>query len=81
MPADHFSVLVPNSKIDEVAAFLVSSFQHLGFKEFMRPIPTVVGLGDNTPFLWLSGFDSSEIDEKALEIIGKKQHIALTAQS
>jgi hypothetical protein len=83
MPLDHFSLLVPQSKLDPMVTFLTSSLQHLGFKEYMRPVPTVVGMGDATPFFWLSGLDPSNGngEEKVLEGLLKRQHIAFTADS
>jgi hypothetical protein len=81
MPLDHFSIVVPNSKLDGVAAFLTSSLHHMGFKEYNRPIPTVIGMGDKVPFLWLAGLDPKDGDVKTQEAVVKRQHIAFTAES
>jgi hypothetical protein len=80
MPVDHFSLSVPQSQLESVITFLVSSLQHLGFKEHMRPIPSVVGLGEATPYLWITGLDPVDGDEKTYETLLKKTHIAFTAQ-
>lgn len=81
MPLDHFSITVPTSSVDGVAKFLVSSLGHMGFKEFVRPIPTVVGLGDSKPWLWISGKDAENGDQKSQEALLKGTHVALTAES
>lgn len=81
MPLDHFSIYIPISKIDAIVAFLTSSLQHLGFKEFIRPVPFVVGMGESKPYFWITGINPEEVDEKMLEVLLKKQHIAFTAES
>lgn len=80
MPLDHFSVLVPTSKIDAMVTFLTSSLDHLGFKVYMRPAPHVVGMGDGTPYLWLAGLGPEDGDEKMQEGLVKRQHVAFTAE-
>ena len=57
MPLDHFAFHVPQSKLDGVVTFLVDSLQHMGFKEFMRPMPGLVAMGDTTPWLWISSLN------------------------
>ena len=64
-----------------MVTFLTSSLQHMGFKEHMRPIPSVVGMGDATPFLWTAGLSSKDGDEKTQETLLKRQHVAFTAES
>lgn len=44
-------------------------------------MPTVVGMGDAVPFLWIDGLGTKDIDEKTQESLPKKQHIAFTAES
>ena len=44
MPADHFSLVVPQAKLEDLVSFLTNSLGHLGFKEMMRPVPNVVEL-------------------------------------
>ncbi len=81
MPLDHFSLMVPQPKLEGMVAFLTSSLQHMGFKEFFRPIPSVVGMGDAAPFMWIAGVDPKDADEKTQETLLKRQHIAFTAES
>jgi hypothetical protein len=33
MPADHFTLTVPEAKLEEIVTFLTSSMEHMGFKE------------------------------------------------
>jgi len=80
MPIDHAAVVVPQSKLDELVAFLLTSLSHLGFKEIMRPAPHAVGLGDVAPFFWLTGVEDADVDAKTLELILKKTHVAFTAE-
>lgn len=47
----------------------------------MRPIPTVIGMGDATPFLWITGIDISDADLKAADKFYKGQHTAFMAES
>jgi len=84
MPLDHFSIVVPQAKFEGLITFLAASLKHLGFTEHMRPIPTVVGMGDSTPFFWITAFDAGEEEEedsKVQETLLKKQHIAFAAES
>lgn len=81
MPADHFTIVVPQPKFEGVITFLTTSLAHMGFKEHMRPVPTVVGLGEQHPYLWFVGLDPKDADEKTQEAILKHVHIAFTAES
>lgn len=81
MPVDHFSLVVPSSKLEDLITFLKSSLQHMGFKEFWRPIPTVVGLGDSRPYMWIAGVDPKTGDTEGQESLVKREHIAFTADS
>ena len=81
MPLDHFSLLVPQSKFEDMIKFLHNSLQHMGFKEQVRPAPSVVGMGEANPYLWVAGLDSKGGDEKIQESVMKEQHIAFTAES
>lgn len=47
----------------------------------MRPIPTVVGMGDATPFLWITGIDISDADLEVANKFYKGQHTAFMAKS
>jgi len=55
MPCDHFSLHVPASKLEAVVSFLLTSLSHISFQEFRRPTPTVVGMGEVRPYLWIVG--------------------------
>lgn len=81
MPCDHFSLVVPPSKFEPLIEWLVTSLSHLGFKEHMRPVPSVVGLGDTSPYFWLSSCLPEEVDEKAALALLKSTHVAFTAES
>ncbi|KAH8807965.1 glyoxalase/bleomycin resistance protein/dioxygenase [Xylogone sp. PMI_703] len=77
MPLDHFSIVVPQAKVDDLANFLVDSLKHIDFKEHLRPIPTVIGMGEERPYLWIVGADGNE--NTTLELL-KSQHVAFTAK-
>ena len=81
MPLDHFSFAVPQHAFDPIVKFVLDSLQHMGYKEHMRPIPNVVGLGDATPFLWIVGADLQDGEERLQADLLKRQHIAFTAKS
>lgn len=81
MPLDHFSLSVPQSKLEAMVAFLTSALQHLGFKEHMRPIASVVGMGDAVAFLWIDGLGPEVGDETTQERVLKRQHVAFSAES
>ena len=80
MPLDHFAIYVPQSKFEDLVTFLTASLGHLGFKEFMRPVPNVVGLGETTAYFWMSGVPE-DVDDKSHGTVMKKDHIAFTAES
>ncbi|CZR56067.1 uncharacterized protein PAC_05955 [Phialocephala subalpina] len=79
MPAHHFTLQVPESKFEEVVAFLVSSLKHTGFKEFFRPIPTVVGLGETNPYLWIAAVPEGNGVGPVLENLLKHNHLGFEA--
>ncbi|TAQ91421.1 hypothetical protein B7494_g132 [Chlorociboria aeruginascens] len=83
MPLDHFFITVPASELDGLVTFLISSLQHIGFKEYVRT-PTHAGLGDGTPYLWIAG-DMPEDVEKTIRSVQKdlftKQHVAFSAKN
>lgn len=81
MPCDHLSLQVPNTKLEEVTQFLLASLSHLGFKEFMRPVPHVVGLGETMPYLWIAGVECDQLDTATFETLNKHAHIAFAAES
>jgi hypothetical protein len=75
---DHTAIVVPASQLDGVVNFLLAALKPLGLKEMMRPIPNSVGLGDQTPFFWVTGIEG---DERTLEAVMKNEHTAFTAAS
>ena len=81
MPIDHFSLIVPQPKIDPLITFLTTALAHLHFKEIVRPVPNVVGLGEQAPYFWISGFVPEGVEEKSLDSLLKGWHIAFTAES
>ncbi|KIW15403.1 hypothetical protein PV08_05449 [Exophiala spinifera] len=64
----HLCLPCPASKLEAEVAFFSNACAHMGVKEVMRPVPTVVGLGETAPWLWISGVD------------GKREPIADTEQ-
>jgi hypothetical protein len=82
MPVDHVLIRVGVHQVDAEVAFLVGAFGHMGLKEFMRPIPSVVGLGDEQhPWLWVSGVDQDQkpfSDDDNSDALGI--HLALSAK-
>lgn len=75
---DHTAIVVPASKLDDVVKFLLAALEPLGLKEMMRPIPNSVGLGDQTPFFWVTGIEG---DAKILETVMQGEHTAFSASS
>ena len=82
MPLDHFSINVPPTKLEDVIKFLTTSLAHFGFKEHMRPIPEVVGMGDSkSAYFWINGRLPENADPATMEGLLKATHIAFTAES
>lgn len=81
MPLDHFNITVPEANFEDLITFLQESLAHLGFKEMMRPMPKLVGMGDTEPFFWMSSCPSEGTDMSAYKTALKKTHIALNAQN
>lgn len=75
---DHTAIVVPASKLEDVVQFLLAALEPLGLKEMMRPIPTSVGLGDQTPFFWVGAVEG---DAETLEKVMQLQHPAFSASS
>ena len=73
---DHAAIVVPAAKLDDFVNFLVAALEPLGLKEMMRPIPTSVGLGDQTPFFWVSGIEG---DAQTLALVMENEHTAFSA--
>jgi hypothetical protein len=75
---DHTSIVVPVSKLDDMVKFLLAALKPLGLREWMRPTPTSVGLGDKTPFFWVTGVEG---DEETLRSVMRCEHFAFSAGS
>ena len=73
---DHTAIVVPADKLDDVVKFLLAALGPLGLKEMMRPIPNSVGLGDQTPFFWVTGIEG---DSKTLQAVMQNEHTAFSA--
>ncbi|KAH0844093.1 hypothetical protein AYO21_02152 [Fonsecaea monophora] len=78
MSCHHLSYPVAFSKVDAEVAFLVGAFGHMGLKEFMRPVPGVVGLGDTKPWLWVSGLEDRQPIPDDAKVL--RNHLALEAK-
>ncbi|EPE25375.1 Glyoxalase/Bleomycin resistance protein/Dihydroxybiphenyl dioxygenase [Glarea lozoyensis ATCC 20868] len=76
MGLDHFAIPVPAPKFEETIKFLTTSLAFSNFKEITRPIPTVVGLGETAPYIWLSAVEG---DEAEFKNVMKGMHIAFNA--
>jgi len=75
---DHTTLVVPISKLDDIVTFLLAALKPLGLREWMRPIPNSVGLGDATPFFWVTGIEG---DEETLRTVMLNEHTAFSAAS
>lgn len=63
MVFSHLGFCVPQSKLDQVVSFYVSALAPLGYKELIRPVPHVVGLGVQYPDFWITGAPESSVPE------------------
>jgi hypothetical protein len=81
MPIDHFSFMVPQPKLDPLISFLTTSLAHMGFKEMMRPMDNVVGLGEQVPYFWLTGCVPGDVQEESLMKVLRGLHVAFRAES
>jgi hypothetical protein len=54
MGLDHLGITVPRAKFDETVAFYLATLAPLGYREMLRPVPNVVGLGVYHPDFWIS---------------------------
>ena len=80
MPLDHFCVIVPEGKLEEMVSWLVASNSVFGFREIMRPVSHVVGLGEERPYFWVWSDPTTEATDAQVRE-WEKQHIAFTAES
>lgn len=82
MPLHHFCVLVPPAKLEGLVTFLKTSLAHLDFKEFLRPVPGMVGMGNDSPYLWIDSYHVvDEMDVNAVQRMLGVTHVAFTAKS
>ena len=82
MPVNHFSICVPTASVSELATWLVTSLQHMDFKELTRPVPWIVGMGETTAYFWINGVDvEAGVAASSYADIMKANHVAFTAQS
>ncbi|KAI4178083.1 MAG: hypothetical protein LQ348_005687 [Seirophora lacunosa] len=81
MPLNHVSLTVPPEKMDPMAEFLTASLQHLGFREHIRFGPYAIGMGEETAYFWLAPVGGEGFDQKTVDQVLKKQHIAFTAET
>lgn len=81
MALDHVLFYVPESKLEPLVKFLTLALEHTGFKEHFRPVPNVVGLGEEKAYFWLTGTSMDREQEAAVEKLTKPHHIAFAAES
>jgi hypothetical protein len=82
MPLHHFCVLVPPTKLEYLVTFLTTSLAHLDFREFARPVPGMVGMGNDSPYLWVDSYHVvNEADVNAVQRMLDVTHVAFTANS
>ncbi|KIW50117.1 hypothetical protein PV05_11735 [Exophiala xenobiotica] len=79
-PVDHVSLPCHFSKVGAEVAFLVAAFGHMGLKELIRFGPGVVGLGTDSPWLWVSGLHNSTREEVEDDVQISTVHLAVTAK-
>ncbi|KAJ9642099.1 uncharacterized protein PV06_03331 [Exophiala oligosperma] len=78
-PIDHITIPCAASKVDAEVAFFIKAFAHMGVKEVMRPFPDYVGLGDTSPWLWISGLNE-KFEPIADDVHIQSMHVAVTAK-
>lgn len=82
MSLHHFSVLVPSAKAEGLITFLKTALAHLDFREFQRPVPGMVGLGKDSPYLWVDSYHVvDEADVNAVQRMLDVTHVAFRASS
>ncbi|KAJ9617252.1 hypothetical protein H2200_000973 [Cladophialophora chaetospira] len=82
MSLHHFSVLVPPNKSEDLITFLKASLAHLDFKEFQRPVPGMVGMGTDRPYLWVDSYHVvEEADINAVQRMLDVTHVAFKANN
>ncbi|KAI1931091.1 hypothetical protein LOZ65_001290 [Ophidiomyces ophidiicola] len=86
MPFSHLGFCVPDSKLNETLSFYLAALAPLGYKEHMRPVENVIGLGVYYPDFWITGVkpeseDGDDRDQDKQENQRKPLHIAFSASS
>lgn len=74
MPLHHSSYPVPMDKLEDEIKFLTAALGHMGFKEMLRPVPGVVGLGEQKPYFWISGIGNDRQPLKAEDMEKRITH-------
>lgn len=80
MPLDHFSIVVPEGKLEDLVSWLLASNALFGFKEITRPVTHAVGMGEDRPYFWAIGDATTEASEAQVKE-WRKQHVAFTVKS
>lgn len=80
MPLDHFVIVVPDGRLEEMVSWLISANAVFEFKEFLRPVSHVVGMGEERPYFWVVSDATTEATEMQIRE-WRKQHIAFTVES
>ena len=80
MPLDHFSVIVPEGRLEDMTTWVLASNSIFGFKEIMRPVSHVVGLGEIRPYFWVISDPTTKATEEQVRE-WRKQHVAFTVES
>ncbi|KAK2795456.1 hypothetical protein FQN52_005223 [Onygenales sp. PD_12] len=64
MPISHIGLSVPLSRFNETVTFYKSALAPLGYKEHLRPVENVVGLGAMYPDFWITGVKDDDDDDE-----------------
>ncbi|KAF2174200.1 hypothetical protein M409DRAFT_16469 [Zasmidium cellare ATCC 36951] len=80
MPLDHFTICVPEGKLEEMVSWLLAANSCFGFKEMLRPVPHVVGMGEDRPYFWIVSDPTTKSSESQIKE-WRKQHIAFTVET
>ncbi|OJD09508.1 hypothetical protein ACJ73_10262, partial [Blastomyces percursus] len=83
MGLSHIGFCVPAARFEEVIAFYKAALAPLGYREFMRPVPHVVGFGVYFPDFWITGAEGEEDGYDARDENGLKRkpiHVAFDAK-
>ncbi|EEH21278.1 hypothetical protein PABG_03509 [Paracoccidioides brasiliensis Pb03] len=77
MGLSHIGFCVPAARFDEVVAFYKAALAPLGYKEHMRPVENVVGLGVYYPDFWITGVKAEDYNrEEDGDVSMKPAHVA-----